>query len=103
MCIRDRYSIDPQWFDYVEAREASHLDDAAFDAGMKLGLQIDNISDAYAGHFDSNTDLAYDYVENTGLFDGVPESICMYFDHESFGRDLAMDYSEFNGHYFHNY
>ena len=97
------YSIDAEWFDYVEAREVSHLDSEAFEAGMALGLQIDNISDAYVGHFDSNTDFAYDYVENTGMFDGVPESICMYFDYESFGRDLAFDFSEFNGHYFHNY
>ena len=96
------YNLDSEWFDYVEAREESHLDDAAFEAGMELGLPLDYISETYAGHFDSDTDLAYEYVETSGMLDGVPESICMYFNYESFGRDLAInDYSEFNGHYFH--
>lgn len=97
------YSIDAVWFDYVEAREMSHLDFEAFDAGTELGLQIDNISDNYVGHFNCTTDLAHDYVEGTGMFDGLHTLAASYFDYESFGRDLAMDYSEFNGHYFHNY
>lgn len=97
------YSIDAEWFDYVEAREMSHLDSEAFDAGVALGLQLDNISDNYIGHFNCTTDLAHDYVDGTGMLDDIPSPICLYFNYESFGRDLALDYSEFNGHYFWNH
>lgn len=60
------------------------------------------IEDRYEGEFDSDTDLAYNYVENVGGIENVsnPE---YYFDYEKFGRDLAMDYSEYNGHYFRSY
>lgn len=54
------------------------------------------------GRFDSDTDLAYDYVENAGVLDGVPLNLQNYFDYEKFGRDLAMDFSEDGGYYFRN-
>ena len=64
----------------------------------------DWVSDNYSGQFDSDEDLGYDYVENMG---GVSElgdnTIETYFDYNSFGRDLAYDYNEVDGHYFRNY
>lgn len=53
--------------------------------------------------FDSDTDLAHEYVESTGLLHGMPETVERYFDYEAFGRDLAFDFMEFNGYYFSNY
>jgi antirestriction protein len=53
---------------------------------------FDNFQDAYQGHFDSPTDFAYDMVESLG-WDGVgQENIDMYFDYDSFGRDLMYDF-----------
>ena len=53
--------------------------------------------------FDSDTDLAHEYVESTGLLHGMPETVERYFDYEAFGRDFAFDFMEFNGYYFSNY
>ena len=64
----------------------------------------DFISDRYYGRFDNDSDLAYDYVEQMG---GISElgdnTIETYFDYDSFGRDLAMDFSEYDGYYFRAY
>ena len=64
----------------------------------------DFISDRYYGRFDNESALAYDYVEQMG---GISElgdnTIETYFDYDSFGRDLAMDFSEYDGYYFRAY
>jgi len=59
----------------------------------------------YVGQFDTDTDLAYDYVEQMGGVANLGKNTLeMYFDYESFGRSLAMnDYREFDGHYFRVY
>lgn len=89
-----------EFFEYLEVVTTSYLDDEVFEAGMDLGIPYESIEDAYYGQFNSFEDLAYEYVESTGLLHDVPESIKMYFDYQSFGRDLAMDFSESDGHYF---
>lgn len=37
------------------------------------------------------TDVAYAYIEETGMLDSVPDSIARYFDYEAFGRDMSFD------------
>ena len=62
------------------------------------------IDEHYEGQFDSDTDLAYHYVDVLGGIDQLgEETLQNYFDYESFGRDLAYDYSEYDGHYFRSY
>jgi antirestriction protein len=63
-------------------------------------------SERYAGQFDSDTDLAYWYVDE--MLGGVEQldkkTQEMYFDYESFGRDLAInDYRDIDGYYFQAY
>lgn len=53
---------------------------------------FDNFQDAYQGHFDSPTDFAYDMVESLGWNGVGQENIDMYFDYDSFGRDLMYDF-----------
>jgi antirestriction protein len=53
---------------------------------------IPEILESYRGCWESWTHFVYDYIENTGLLDGVSERVTFYFDYESFGRDLAMEY-----------
>lgn len=64
----------------------------------------EKMEDDFIGEFDSASDLAYHYVEETCLLDGVHKSIAMYFDYEAFGRDLDLngDVLSFSGHYFWN-
>lgn len=51
----------------------------------------DGFDESYCGQFDTQKDYAYEYVDSTGMFDGVNESIQSYFDYDSFARDLFMD------------
>lgn len=72
--------------------------------GSKLDSDtIEQAKDSFYGRFDSDTDLAHEYVESTWLLHGMPETVERYFDYEAFGRDLAFDFMEFNGYYFSNY
>ena len=55
---------------------------------------IDDFHDAYEGQFNSPTDFAYYMVDSLG-FDGIgSENLEMYFDYDSFGRDLTMDWHQ---------
>ena len=87
-------------YKYIDFVNETHLSQEVVDAGLSLDIPLDKLEDAYYGQFDSDTDLAYDYVESAGLLHGVPDTITNYFDYEAFGRDLAMDYLEDNGFYF---
>lgn len=64
----------------------------------------ERMEDDYIGEFDSSSDLAYHYAEETGLLEGVHKSVAMYFDYEAFGRDLDLngDVISFSGYYFWN-
>ena len=71
--------------------------------GKKLTPElIEQAEERFYGQFDSYTDLAEDYAEQTGMLNEVPESIQRYFDFEAFGRDLSYDFMEENGYYFNN-
>lgn len=51
----------------------------------------DGFQEQYLGEYEDEKDYAYEYVESTGMFDGVNESISNYFDYDAFARDLFMD------------
>lgn len=65
---------------------------------------VSAFEDAYEGEYDSELDYIYQYVEDTGMLDGIPENIRNYFDHEAFARDVFMtDLSFCSGYVFRNY
>jgi len=97
--IGESYLSDEFW-DYLKFIDSSYLDQEAIDAGLSLGIPLDKLEEAYYGQYDSDTDLAYEYIDSTGMLSDVPDSISNYFDYESFGRDLAMDFIEEDGYYF---
>lgn len=37
------------------------------------------------------TDVAYDYCEELGILDSIPDNLRGYFDYEAFGRDLSYE------------
>jgi antirestriction protein len=58
----------------------------------------------YEGQFNSDSDLAYHYVDVLGGIEQLGKDTTeRYFDYESFGRDLAYDYNNYDGHYFRSY
>lgn len=95
-------------FDLESAKELLSLE-GKFDQGAleaAVYLMPDNfvrlIKEDYCGHFERATDLAYDRVEESGMLSDVPEYIAMYFDYEAYGRDLAIEMWEHDGHYFYS-
>ena len=50
-------------------------------------------SEILMGEWPTFEDFAEMIVQDTGMLDGVPESVSTYFDMESFARDLAYDYT----------
>lgn len=60
---------------------------------------VSDFEEAYAGNWDSFREYADDYVDSTGMLDGVDETVARYFDYHAFARDLEMDHSvEPDGH-----
>lgn len=47
----------------------------------------------YTIYYDCNdmSDVAYQVVNDCGLFDGVPEALKGYFDYEAYGRDMDIE------------
>jgi len=58
--------------------------------------------EAYSGEWDSDTALAEDFIESTGMLSEMPDNLRSYFDTAAFTRDLMFDYSESGGYYFRN-
>jgi antirestriction protein len=47
------------------------------------------------GEFDTDKDFAYEYVDQSGgLSEALGDNIQNYFDYDSFGRDIQMDFDE---------
>ena len=89
--------------EYV-AKVAQFLEDAfdaeVAEAAIAVSGHVDDAArllDNYVGHFETVEDLGYEYAEQ--LME-IPENIQAYFDYERYGRDLAYDMYEHNGHYF---
>ena len=60
--------------------------------GYNLEDAIEKCADVivYSG-CDNMIDVAYEYVEETCMFHGLPDFVETYFDYKSFGRDLSFD------------
>ena len=76
----------------------------AVEAYISLGIGDDDLSDfeeAYQGQWSSDADFVQQLVEDTG---DIPKDLPSYIsiDWEGTARDVMMDYSEENGHYFRN-
>lgn len=51
---------------------------------------VEAFRDAYQGTFSTLEDWASDYVEQTGMLEGVSETIARYFDFEAYARDCRL-------------
>lgn len=62
---------------------------------------IENGDYSYYPDCNSMADVAEQYIYETGLLHGIPDSIARYFDFEAFGRDMEYDgtWIEFNNGY----
>lgn len=78
-------------YNYVEATGADLNADNFSD-------MLTEANDRFYGEFDSDEDLAYQYVEECGR--EIPEWLSSYIDYEKMGREMAWDFYEFNGFYY---
>ena len=93
------YDIDSDFWEYLDIVEGSSLDAGVFEAGLDCGIELENIEEAYSGHFDSDEDMAQELAESIG--EHAPTNwpyTCI--DWEQAARELMYDYNESNGHYF---
>lgn len=108
-------SLDECIFDYLEAME--EMDDTradAFDIFVKsvhgswegLSQMQSYFEDSYQGFYGYGTEDAqmkytYQYVDDCGYLNGIPETVQRYFDYEAFSKDLFIsDLDEVDGHIF---
>jgi len=87
-----------------EALETTNLDEEVIDAYLSImgGEEyIDDIEEAYQGEYKNDEDFVQELLESIGE---IPKDFPVYIhiDWESTARDVMMDYSEENGHYFRN-
>lgn len=68
-------------------------------AALDCNVSVENILEAYQGEHNSDKDFVRELLEGLGE---IPENLPGYIhiDWESTVRDVMMDYSESNGHYF---
>lgn len=45
----------------------------------------------YGGPFYSDKEFGIECAENSGLLDGIPNEVAMYFNYEDYGRDLLIN------------
>ena len=71
-------------------------------AALDIGIQLEDVEEAYAGQFSSDRDFAMDMADQLGeLKKGAtwPHN-CIDWDYAA--KELMYDYSESGGHYFRN-
>jgi len=83
-----------------EAELRETLGDGVVDAALYLDIDLENIEEAYRGHWDSDEEFAQDIAEDTGALpkDFVWPLYCINWEHAA--RELMMDYEEHEGYYF---
>jgi antirestriction protein len=80
--------------------DTEYCSEDVISAGIECGVSIDNIDEAYSGSFGSDEDFAEDMAEQLGCIDKNLSWPYTCIDWDRASRDLMMDYSEHNGHYF---
>lgn len=93
-------SIDPDYWNYREVVDSSHLDAEVFEAAEDCDIPYQNVEDAYQGEYRSDEEFAQELADSCGLVNEEATWPNNYIDWERAARDLMFDYTESDGHYF---
>lgn len=95
-------SIDDDVFEWIELDDDQKDIVEAYRDNIDSEATFETALDKFCGRYDDAEDYAYEYVESTGMFSDVPETIQSYFDYKAFGRDLVtnMSFVEHNGEFY---
>lgn len=89
------------WFEHFESLSETDALKCLYLAA-DLGMDASQVLDADLSEVNlfqgSAIDYVYFYIEETGMLDQMPETLKVYFDYESFARDLLIggDIAEFS-------
>ena len=78
------------------------LDIEIVKAALELGIDEENIQEAYNGQYDSDKAFAEDMADQLGSINDNAAWPYTCIDWEWAARELMMDYSEQDGYYFRN-
>lgn len=82
--------IAEYYLEYSWASSTQHMQELVDDGYFSSLLEaFEKINDILYVEPMSVSDLAYHVTEELGLFSGIPEYVCDYFDFEKYGRDLV--------------
>ncbi|MGE6227606.1 antirestriction protein ArdA [Paenibacillus chitinolyticus] len=84
--------------DWAELLDGANEDDSVIEtilnneSDIEAGIGI-VMNDEYRVYWDCEDmeDVAYAYIEETGLLSNIPDNIANYFDYEKFGRDMEIE------------
>lgn len=94
------YSLDDDFFEYLEFTRQTHLGDDVIKAGMSLDIPLEHIEEAYKGHWENDEAFAMEEAEQMGMIPETHTWPTSYIDWERAARDLMMVFNEADGHYF---
>ena len=78
----------------LEGLEDEKILFSILDYGYDVEEAIEIVKDCdyvYYSNCNDMTDVAYEYVEQSGMLDNIPEFAQIYFNYEQFGRDLMIE------------
>ena len=81
-----------------DMEDSEEVFQALLEAGYDIYEAIEIVKECDYMFYDNcndMTDVAYKYIEQTGMLDNVPEFAQRYFDYEQFGRDMDIE-----GHFY---
>ena len=102
-CYVGEWDIDDTYWTFKETVEASSLDLEVFKAAADCDIPPEDVEDCYQGEFSTDEDFAYELAESTGAIDEGATWPMNCIDWESAARELMMEYTSHNGHYFSSY
>lgn len=76
--------------DYFTGEDAEEIY-AAFCECFGDPEKVEDVIEAYRGHYSSERDYAERFVEDAGYLDLIPDSLQFYFDYDAFARDLFIN------------
>lgn len=74
---------------HVWVRDVGPSGEAWEDGQINVELFIER----YRGHYASFRAYSDEYIEETGLLNGIPEQVAMHFDYQSYADDLEHEYT----------
>lgn len=83
-------SIDPKLWDWLELDDDDRELLAVYLEHANQDGTIEEARDNFAGKYDSESDWAENFLDDTGALNEVPENLRSYIDFESYARDARL-------------